>query len=344
MKTSYDNPVVRGNAPDPSIVRVGNDYYLATSTMEFLPGIVIRHSINLVDWRIIGAAATRPFHYRRDGQPGEINLCAPTLRFHDGMFYLVSTNVAAGQGNFIVRATDPAGEWSDALWLDSEAFDPSLLFDDGAYYYTRRTLSPLSDGRLGPIVQTELDIATGRLSPLRELTPDYSGFCSNDIEGPLPSGPARQELSRSVWTDGWATLGAPAPRIRFADNQESLVLAFGNRLAVYTDPRHHFSALASRRADDVIEVSFRRRIDDLETTTLELKSSGAMEFTITASAGCIYLHPEDTRGRTPARVRFSPIAVGRDCRGVCRSSIRAHCGRRAGRRGRDGLRYGELQG
>lgn len=69
--TSYVNPVVRGIAPDPSIVRAGDDYYLANSTMEHLPGIVIRHSTDLVHWQIVGAAVTRPSQYRRDGLRGE---------------------------------------------------------------------------------------------------------------------------------------------------------------------------------------------------------------------------------------------------------------------------------
>jgi alpha-N-arabinofuranosidase len=182
--TTYRNPVVRGIAPDPSIVRVGDDYYLASSTMEYLPGIVIRHSTDLVNWQIIGAAVTRPAQYRRDGEPGEIMLYAPTLRYAEGTFYVACTNVADGQGNFVVRTTDPSGPWSDALWIDSDAFDPSLLYDDGTWYYTRRTLAPLPDGRLGPVVQAVIDLDTGKLGPLRELTPDYGGFCSNDIEGP----------------------------------------------------------------------------------------------------------------------------------------------------------------
>lgn len=181
---SYSNPVVRGTAPDPSVIRVGNDFYLATSTFDHWPGIQIRHSTDLVNWRIIGAAVTRPSQYRRDGQPGAMMLYAPTLRYAQGRFYLACTNFVEGQGNFIVSAEDPAGEWSDAVWLDNEAFDPSLLYDDGTWYYTRRTLSPLPDGRLGPVVQAELDIDTGKLGSMRELTQHWSGFCSNDIEGP----------------------------------------------------------------------------------------------------------------------------------------------------------------
>jgi xylan 1,4-beta-xylosidase len=183
--SSFENPVVRGHAPDPSVVRVGNDFYLATSSFGFMPGIPIRHSTDLVHWRTIGFAITRPEQYRRDGRPGKVVLFAPTLRFHDGIFYLVCTNPADGQGNFMVTTTDPAGEWSDAIWLDRESFDPSLFRDDdGKWFYTRRDLRFLPDGNLGPIVQTEIDIQTGALGELREISPGNRGFSSNDIEGP----------------------------------------------------------------------------------------------------------------------------------------------------------------
>jgi alpha-N-arabinofuranosidase len=183
--TTIANPVVRGVAPDPSVCRVGGDYYLATSTFDLMPGIRIYHSTDLVSWRLLGGAVTRPAQYRRDGRLGDVMLFAPTLRHHDGRFYLACTNVADEQGNFVLSTDDPAGEWSDAAWVDTHAFDPSLLFADGTCYYTRRTLAPRADGRLGPIVQCEIDPATGKaLGPMRELTPDYGGFSSNDIEGP----------------------------------------------------------------------------------------------------------------------------------------------------------------
>jgi xylan 1,4-beta-xylosidase len=186
MTSAFQNPVVRGHAPDPSVIRVGADFYLANSSFRFLPGIPIRHSTDLVHWSTIGFAVSRPSQYRRDGKPGPVNLFAPTLRFHDGTFYLICTNQADDQGNFYVTATDPAGPWSDAVWVDREAFDPSLFRDeDGQWYYTRRTLqfgSP--DNALGPIVQATIDITTGVLGELRPITADRRGFASNDIEGP----------------------------------------------------------------------------------------------------------------------------------------------------------------
>lgn len=185
--SGYSNPVVRGNAPDPSAVRVGEDYYLASSTFDMLPGIVIRHSTNLVDWRIIGHAITRPAQYRRDGNPGGIVLFAPTLRHHDGRFYLATTNVADRQGNFYVTTDDITGEWSDAIWIDEPdfGFDPSLFRDeDGTWYYTRRTLAFRPDGNLGAIVQATIDIETGAVGEFRDITADHRGFVTNDIEGP----------------------------------------------------------------------------------------------------------------------------------------------------------------
>lgn len=182
----YANPVVRGHAPDPSVVRVGDDFFLVSSSFRTLPGLPIRHSTDLVNWRIIGHAVTRPSQYRRDGLHGPMTLFAPTIRHHDGRFFVVCTNPHPGQGNFLVSTDDPAGEWSDAVWIDEEAFDPSLFRDDdGTWYYTRRSLQfGRPDGNFGPIVQAEIDLGTGELGPLREITADARGFVTNDVEGP----------------------------------------------------------------------------------------------------------------------------------------------------------------
>ncbi len=193
---SFANPVVRGVAADPSVIRVGDDYFMASSSFEWWPGIPIRHSRDLVNWQIIGHAVARPDHVRPDGVEGPFNLFAPTIRFHDGTFFVVCTNAvlrepmkgpAAGfVGNFIVHTTDPAGEWSSAVWVDHEAFDPSLCFTDGTCYYTRRTfdLSDPANG-LGPVVQAEIDPFTGELAdPVVAITDGRTGFVSNDIEGP----------------------------------------------------------------------------------------------------------------------------------------------------------------
>ena len=195
--STFENPVIRGVAPDPSVCRVGEDFFLATSSFDFWPGIPIHHSTDLVHWELIGHAVTRPDQVWPGGDANSaINLFAPTLRHHDGRFYVACTNaspqdpelgVAGGiVGNFVVHTEDPTGPWSAAAWVDREAFDPSLTFADGACYYTRRTLDFRDPAKgLGPIVQGEIDPRTGRiLRELTPITPGYGGFASNDIEGP----------------------------------------------------------------------------------------------------------------------------------------------------------------
>lgn len=167
------NPVLRGFHPDPSVCRVGGDYYLACSSFGYFPGVPVFHSRDLANWRLLGHALARPSQLPLAA--GTEGIFAPTLRHHDGRFYLITTNVGNG-GNFFVTAETPAGPWSEPVWIDDAWFDPSLLFDhDGRVYYTRR-------GGAEVIVQSEIDPATGRLvSPLREIA---RGFVSPDCEGP----------------------------------------------------------------------------------------------------------------------------------------------------------------
>jgi xylan 1,4-beta-xylosidase len=170
----FHNPVIRGFHPDPSICRVGDDYYLAVSSFEFFPGVPLFHSRDLVNWRKIGHALTRQSQLDLSQARCSQGIFAPTLRHHEGTFYLTTTNVGGG-GNFLVTATDPAGPWSDPVWIDRDAFDPSLFFDDdGRVYYTRR------EGQR--IAQAEIDVRSGRLgTPLRIIA---DAFSSTDAEGP----------------------------------------------------------------------------------------------------------------------------------------------------------------
>lgn len=175
MPSHIPNPVLRGFHPDPSVCRVGEDFYLACSSFEFFPGVPLFHSRDLANWRPIGHALTRRSQLPLGGCAPSRGIFAPTLRHHRGVFYLITTNVGQG-GNFLVTATDPSGPWSDPVWIDDSWFDPSLLFDDdGKVYYTRR-------GGESVIVQAEINVATGRLlTPLKEIA---TGFVSPDCEGP----------------------------------------------------------------------------------------------------------------------------------------------------------------
>jgi alpha-N-arabinofuranosidase len=131
----FENPVLPGMHPDPTVCRVGGDFYLACSSFEHFPGVPLFHSRDLVAWRPIGHALTRAGQLDLTGAPSSGGIYAPTLRHHDGRFYLVTTLV--GRGNFVVIADDPRGPWSDPHWLDDEGFDPSLAFLDERVHYTR---------------------------------------------------------------------------------------------------------------------------------------------------------------------------------------------------------------
>ena len=137
--TTYQNPVIQGFYPDPSIVRVEDDFYLCTSTFEFYPGVPVFHSKNLVNWQQIGHCLTRQSQLPIDNAPVSTGILAPTIRYNDGKFYMITTNmtqlIKGKKGNFIVQSSNPSGPWSEPIWIDHEGIDPSLLFDKGKVYY-----------------------------------------------------------------------------------------------------------------------------------------------------------------------------------------------------------------
>ena len=139
MKKKLINPIIPGFYPDPSICRVGGDYYLACSSFELCPGVPIFHSRDLAHWEQICYAMTpeNGFHMERDSGVGGV--MAPTLRYHDGLFYIINANFS-DKGNYIVTAEDPAGPWSEPHWLDDvPGIDASLFFDDDGQAYIMGT-------------------------------------------------------------------------------------------------------------------------------------------------------------------------------------------------------------
>jgi xylan 1,4-beta-xylosidase len=163
---TYHNPIIPGFWSDPSVCRVGEDYYLITSTFEFFPGIPVFHSKDLVNWEMIGYAIHRP-----EQMPKGLNLFAATIRYHDGTFYMINTNLAGG-GNFYVTATNPAGPWSDPIWVNVQGIDPDLFFDDNGKVYVISS----------PFVLHEIDIKTGKL--LDQGWKIFNGNGGRYAEGP----------------------------------------------------------------------------------------------------------------------------------------------------------------
>jgi len=173
---TYRNPILPGFYPDPSVCRAGEDYYLVTSTFEYFPGVPVFHSRDLVDWELIGHCLTRPEHVPLGGSRASGGIFAPTIRYHDGRFYMVVTNVTGG-GHFYVWTEDPAGEWSDPIWVDTGVFgiDPSLFFDDDGTCYFSAT-------GMGSLVQCPIDIATGKA--LEAPRPAWQGTGGSFPEAP----------------------------------------------------------------------------------------------------------------------------------------------------------------
>ena len=163
MKT-YSNPIMPGFYPDPSICRKDDDYYLVTSTFSYFPGVPIFHSKDLVHWEQIGNVLDRASQLNLLGCAYSDGIYAPTIRYHQGVFYMITTNVR-GCGNFYVTATDPKGPWSDPILVDAEGIDPSLFFEDGKAYYIGQQLKGKEtskyEGQCEIWIQ-ELDITTGK--------------------------------------------------------------------------------------------------------------------------------------------------------------------------------------
>ena len=155
----YNNPVITGFYPDPSVCRVGDDYYLVNSTFEYFPGVPVFHSKDLVNWKQIGNCLSRESQLNLKNCAPSGGIYAPTIRYHEGTFYMITTNVC-DKGNFIVHTEDPAGEWSEPVWLQQGSIDPSLYFEDGKCY-----MLSIPDG----IALCEINPKTGE-----QLTPSKS--------------------------------------------------------------------------------------------------------------------------------------------------------------------------
>ena len=174
----YRNPVIKGFYPDPSVCFANGKYYLASSSFNYFPAGPLFESDDLVNWTPIGFAFTRPEQIMLAGTNTNGGMFAPTLRFNNGRFYLVTTNNTTHQ-NFYVWTDDIYGDWSDPIVVDQDGIDPSLLFDDGRVYFMS---NGTDDSGIGGIVQCEIDIATGR--KLSESRCIWRGSGGRFLEGP----------------------------------------------------------------------------------------------------------------------------------------------------------------
>lgn len=158
----YHNPVIAGFYPDPSICCADGKYYLVCSSFQFFPAVPLFESTDLINWKQIGHVLTRNSQVALEDANSVGGIYAPTIRHHEGRFYMITTNVTHG-GNFYVWTDDIHGEWSEPIFIQQDGIDPSLYFENGkAYFMSNGT----DDNGVHGVIQCEIDIETGKkLSP-----------------------------------------------------------------------------------------------------------------------------------------------------------------------------------
>jgi xylan 1,4-beta-xylosidase len=194
----YRNPIIPGFYPDPSIVRVGGYFYLVNSSFVFYPGLPIWRSSDLVSWIQIGNAIDRPGMFDFSGLGVARAIFAPTIRFHDGQFYIVNTCIECGF-NFIISAKDPAGPWSNPVFLPSvDGIDLDLFFDDDGRVWIANNGPPIGtpkyDGHRALWIQ-EFDLKAMKMIGPRSMIVD-GGVKPSD-------NPIWTEGPHIIKRDGW---------------------------------------------------------------------------------------------------------------------------------------------
>ena len=177
----YQNPVVRGYNPDPSVCKANGKYYLVTSSFQFFPGVPLFESDDLLNWKQIGYCLTRESQVPLDNVGSSGGIYAATIRYNEGRFYMVTTNVGhkKAAGNFFVTTDDIYGSWSEPIYVDQGGIDPSLYFENGKTYF----ISNGSDENgKSAILQCEIDPVTGK--KLTESKVIWHGAGGRYLEAP----------------------------------------------------------------------------------------------------------------------------------------------------------------
>ncbi len=185
------NPILKGFNPDPSILRVGDDFYIATSTFEWFPGVQIHHSRDLVNWKLIKRPLERKSQLDMVGNPDSGGIWAPCLTYCDGLYYLIYTDTKYWltepykiSYNYIVTAPDIMGPWSEPVFLNSSGFDPSLYHDeDGRKWFVNMVWDHRKqNNRFSGILLQEYDAEQQKLvGPVKNI---FKGTELGLVEGP----------------------------------------------------------------------------------------------------------------------------------------------------------------
>lgn len=189
--STIQNPVLKGFNADPSILRVGKDYYIANSTFEWFPGVQIHHSRDLSNWRLLTRPLDRASQLNMLGNPDSGGIWAPCLTYSDGLFYLIYTDVKYWKRdpykvayNYLVTAPSITGPWSEPVFLNGSGFDPSLFHDDdGRKWYTNMVWDHRKqNNRFAGILLQEFCPKTQTLiGPIKQI---FKGTDRALVEGP----------------------------------------------------------------------------------------------------------------------------------------------------------------
>ena len=257
-------PIVSGFHPDPTVCRVGDDYYLAHSSFEFAPGVPIWHSTDLLEWEQIGNILSRDDQFAAGSAAASKGVFAPTLRHHDGRFWLITTDVSGGGGQLVVSAPEAVGPWSAGVRLrELQGIDPDIAWDDdGTCFVTYCSTDPALRG----IAQARVDLATGVV-----------------LESP-----------RALWS-GTGLAFPEAPHLYRHDGWWYLVIAEGG-----TERGHSVSVARSRRPDGPFSGWDENPILSHRSTTHPVQNTGHADLVETSdgSWALVYLGVRP-RGVTP---------------------------------------------
>lgn len=186
---SIKNPILKGFNPDPSIIRVNDDYYIATSTFEWFPGVQIHHSKDLINWKLIAHPLNRISQLDLKGVPNSCGVWAPCLSYSNGIYYLIYTIVTNSNfvfkdtHNYLVISKDICGDWSEPIYLNSSGFDPSLFHDeDGKKYLVNMNIGGNGKKSFDGILLQEYSEEEKRLiGPIKKI---FDGTDLRVTEGP----------------------------------------------------------------------------------------------------------------------------------------------------------------
>lgn len=258
------HPIIPGFHPDPTICRVGNDYYLANSSFEFSPGVPVWHSTDLLAWTLIGNALTRDDQFPAGTASASSGVYAPTLRHHDGTFWLITTDVSGGGGQLVVSSADAAGPWSASVHLrELTGIDPDLAWDEqGNCFVSYCSTDPTLPG----IAQARVDLHTGAV-----------------VTDP-----------QTLWR-GTGLAFPEAPHLYHRDGWWYLVIAEGG-----TERGHTVTVARSRRPDGPFEGSPKNPVFSHRSTSHPVQNTGHADFVENpdGSWAMVYLGVRP-RGTTP---------------------------------------------